>query len=122
MLASQGMATSSSTMPVHGVQHVGDVEEHVHVQQVLAPGSGVESWTALGEHGSPTGPLTTWPPGRRGGWKSFLHQVGTPREQGQAAPAPSDRPEGTKRQPRVLTVAEMQAILVGCVRLRDRFP
>jgi len=29
--------------------------------------------------------------------------------------------KATKRLPRVLTVAEMQAILDGCARLRDRF-
>lgn len=39
------------------VQYVGDVEEHVHVQRVLAPGSGVESWTVLGEDGSPIEPV-----------------------------------------------------------------
>lgn len=39
------------------VYYVGDVEEHVHVQRVLAPGSGVESWTVLGEDGCPVGPV-----------------------------------------------------------------
>lgn len=61
--------------------------------------------------------LTTWAPGRRGGWKPFLHHVskGRPHQRrliGLRAP---------KKLPRVLTVAEMQAILDGCVRLRDRF-
>ena len=202
------------------VQYVGDVEEHVHVQRVLAPGSGVESWTVLGEDGSPIEPvdrflaylsdierspntvkayahdlkdywsflaarnldwrevrledvgefvawlrlppaardgrvrllptvqahvgaatvnrklsavaafyvhqarngvsvgelLTTWTPGRRGGWKPFLHHVskGRPHQRRLIAL------KAAKRLPRVLTVAEMQAILDGCVRLRDR--
>jgi integrase/recombinase XerD len=193
----------------------------VHVQRVLAPGSGVESWTVLGDDGGPIGPverflaylsdierspntvkayahdlkdywsflaardldwrevrledvgefvawlrlapsardgrvvllptaqahvgattvnrklsavaafyvhqvrngvavgelLTTWAPGGRGGWKPFLHHVSKGR--------PHQRRliglKATKRLPRVLTVAEMQAILNGCVRLRDRF-
>lgn len=29
----------------------------MHVQRVLAPGSGVESWTVLGEDGCPVGPV-----------------------------------------------------------------
>lgn len=202
------------------VQYVGDVEVHVRVQRVLAPGSRVESWTVLGEDGSPVGPverflaylsgierspntvkayahdlkdywsflaardldwrgvrledvggfvawlrlppsarggrvallptvdahvgattvnrklsavaafyvyqarngvgvgelLTTWAPGRRGGWKPFLHHVSKGR--------PHQRRliglRAVKRLPRVLTVVEMQAILDGCVRLRDR--
>jgi integrase len=61
--------------------------------------------------------LATWAPGRRGGWKPFLHHVSKARPHqrrliGLKAP---------KKLPRVLTVAEMQAILDGCVRLRDRF-
>ncbi|HZM75416.1 MAG TPA: site-specific integrase, partial [Candidatus Limnocylindrales bacterium] len=39
------------------VQYVGDVEEHVHVQRVLSPVYGVESWTVLGDDGSPIGPV-----------------------------------------------------------------
>lgn len=203
------------------VQCVGDVEEHVHVQRVLAPCSGVESWTVLGGDGSPIGPverflahlsdierspntvkayahdlkdywsflaardldwrevrledvgefvawlrlppaardgrvallptarahvgaatvnrklsavaafyvhqsrngvsvgelLTTWAPGRRGGWKPFLHHVskGRPHQRRLIAL------KAPKRLPRVLTVAETQALLDGCVRLRDRF-
>ena len=203
------------------VQHVGDVEEHVHVQRVLSPGSQVESWTVLGEDGSPIGPverflaylsgierspntvrayahdlkdywsflafrgldwrevrledvaefvawlrlppsardgrvallataqahvgaatvnrklsavaafyvhqarngvgvgelLTTWAPGRRGGWKPFLHHVSKSKPHARRLIAL----RATRKLPRVLTVAEMQAILDGCVRLRDRF-
>jgi site-specific recombinase XerD len=203
------------------VQYVGDVEDYVHVQRVLAPGSQVVSWTVLGEDGSPIGPverflaylsdierspntvkayahdlrdywsflaardldwrevrledvgefvawlrlppvardgrvvllptaqvhvgaatvnrklsavaafyvhqarngvavgelLTTWAPGRRGGWKPFLHHVskGKPHQRRLIAL------KAAKKLPRVLSVAEMQAILDGCVRLRDRF-
>lgn len=62
--------------------------------------------------------LTTWQlPGRRGGWKPFLHHIskGTP----QPRRAISLRAPG--KLPRVLTTAEMQAILDACDRLRDRF-
>lgn len=38
------------------VQYVGDVEDHVHVQRVLSPVLGVESWTVLAEDGAPIGP------------------------------------------------------------------
>lgn len=61
--------------------------------------------------------LTTWAPGRRGGWKPFLHHVskGRPHQRRLiAVKAPT-------KLPRVLTVVEMQAILDGCTRLRDRF-
>jgi integrase/recombinase XerD len=61
--------------------------------------------------------LTTWAPGRRGGWKPFLHHV----SKGRAYQGRVIGLKATKRLPRVLTVAEMQAILDGCVRLRDRF-
>jgi integrase/recombinase XerD len=61
--------------------------------------------------------LTTWAPGRRGGWKPFLHHVSKGR--------PHQRRlvglKVAKRLPRVLSVAEMQTIVDGCVRLRDRF-
>jgi integrase/recombinase XerD len=70
-------------------------------------------------HGADVGELlTTWqPPGRRGGWKPFLHHVAKHKPQprrviGLKAPA---------KLPRVLTAAETQAILDACTRLRDRF-
>jgi len=61
--------------------------------------------------------LAVWKTGGRGGWKPFLHHVskGEPyRGRAIALRAP-------KKLPRVLTVAEMQAILDACTRLRDRF-
>jgi len=70
-------------------------------------------------HGVDVGELlTTWQaPGRRGGWKPFLHHVakGKPqRRRAVALKAPS-------KLPRVLTVGEVQAILDACDHLRDRF-
>jgi integrase/recombinase XerD len=61
--------------------------------------------------------LAVWRTGGRGGWKPFLHHVskGEPyRGRAIALKAP-------KKLPRILTVAEMQAILDACTRLRDRF-
>ena len=69
-------------------------------------------------HGVDVGELlTAWQlPGRRAGWKPFLHHIAKRKPQprrviGLAAPA---------KLPRVLTAAEMQAILDACTRLRDR--
>ncbi len=61
--------------------------------------------------------LAAWRTGGRGGWKPFLHHVsrGKPyRGRAIALKAP-------KKLPRILTVAETQAILDACTRLRDRF-
>ena len=61
--------------------------------------------------------LAAWRTGSRGGWKPFLHHVskGKPyRGRAVVLKAP-------KKLPRVLTVAESQAILDACARLRDRF-
>jgi integrase len=61
--------------------------------------------------------LTTWAPGRRGGWKPFLHHV----SKNKAHARRVIKVRSAKKLPRVLTVAEMQAILDACTRLRDRF-
>jgi integrase/recombinase XerD len=61
--------------------------------------------------------LAAWRSGGRGGWKPFLHHVskGKPyRGRAIALKAP-------RKLPRILTVAEVQAILDACTRLRDRF-
>jgi integrase/recombinase XerD len=61
--------------------------------------------------------LAAWRTGSRGGWKPFLHHVskGKPyRGRAIALKAP-------KKLPRILTPAEMQAVLDACTRLRDRF-
>ena len=69
-------------------------------------------------HGVDVGELlTTWqPPGRRGGWKPFLHHI----SKGKPQPRRAIGLKAPTKQPRVLTVAEMQAILDACDRLRDR--
>jgi integrase/recombinase XerD len=61
--------------------------------------------------------LAVWRAGGRGGWKPFLHHVskGKP-HRGRAITLRTD-----KKLPRILTAAEMQAILDACGRLRDRF-
>jgi len=70
-------------------------------------------------HGVDVGELlTTWQlPGRRGGWKPFLHHIskGTPQ------PRREISLKAPKKLPRVLTTAETQAILDACDHLRDRF-
>ncbi|HEY5985139.1 MAG TPA: hypothetical protein VIV12_01970 [Streptosporangiaceae bacterium] len=70
-------------------------------------------------HGVDVGDLlVTWqPPGRRGGWKPFLHHISKGRPQPRRAIAL----KVPRKLPRVLTVAEAQAILDACDRLRDRF-
>ncbi len=70
-------------------------------------------------HGVDVGELlTTWQvPGRRGGWKPFLHHV----SKGKPQPRRSISVKVPKKIPRVLTVAEMQRLMDACDRLRDRF-
>jgi integrase/recombinase XerD len=61
--------------------------------------------------------LAVWRAGGRGGWKPFLHHIskGKPhRGRAIALKVP-------KKLPRILTVAETQAVLDACDRLRDRF-
>ena len=61
--------------------------------------------------------LAVWRTGGRGGWKPFLHHVSKNRPyRGRAITL-----KVPKKLPRILTVAEMQAILDACTRLRDRF-
>lgn len=62
--------------------------------------------------------LSTWQmPGRRGGWRPFLHHISKDKPQ----PRRTIGLKTSKKLPRVLTVAEAQAILDACDRLRDRF-
>ncbi len=64
------------------------------------------------------GLLTCWQlPGRRGGWKPFLHHVSKSMPQ----PARTITVKVPKKLPRILTAAEMQAIIDACDHLRDRF-
>ncbi len=62
--------------------------------------------------------LVTWgPPGRRGGWKPFLHHVSKDTPQRRRAITL----KAPRKLPRVLTAGEAQAILDACEHLRDRF-
>jgi site-specific recombinase XerD len=61
--------------------------------------------------------LTTWQPGGRGGWKPFLHHI----SKGQPHARRAISLKAPTKLPRVLTAAEVQAILDACTRLRDRF-
>lgn len=69
-------------------------------------------------HGVDVGELlTTWQaPGRRGGWKPFLHHVAKGKAQRRRAIAL----KAPSKLPRVLTVGEVQEILDACDHLRDR--
>ncbi len=69
-------------------------------------------------NGAGTGDLlAVWRTGGRGGWKPFLHHVTKGDSyRGRAITLKEDR-----KLPRILTAAEMQAILDACTRLRDRF-
>src|ERR1022692_4195113 len=61
--------------------------------------------------------LAAWRTGSRGGWKPFLHHVGKGKPyRGRAIALKQE-----KKLPRILSVAEEQAILDACTRLRDRF-
>jgi integrase/recombinase XerD len=70
-------------------------------------------------HGVDVGELlTTWQlPGRRGGWKPFLHHI----SKGKPQPRRTIAVKSPKKLPRILTVTEMQSIMDACDRLRDRF-
>ncbi len=61
--------------------------------------------------------LAAWRTGSRGGWKPFLHHI----SKGKPYRGRAISLKVPKKLPRILTVAEMQAILDACTRLRDRF-
>ena len=61
--------------------------------------------------------LAAWRTGGRGGWKPFLHHV----SKGNPYRGRSITLKVPQKLPRILTVAETQAILDACTRLRDRF-
>jgi integrase/recombinase XerD len=61
--------------------------------------------------------LAAWRTGGRGGWKPFLHHV----RKGEPYRGRAIALKVPRKLPRVLTAAEMQAILDACTRLRDRF-
>ena len=61
--------------------------------------------------------LAVWRTGGRGGWKPFLHHAG----KGKPYRGRAIALKAPKKLPRVLAVAEVQAVLDACTRLRDRF-
>jgi integrase/recombinase XerD len=96
------------------------VDAHVGASTVNRKLSALAAFYAhQARHGVDVGELlTTWgPPGRRGGWKPFLHHVSKGKPQRRRAITL----KAPKKLPRVLTVAETQTILDACDRLRDRF-
>jgi integrase/recombinase XerD len=96
------------------------VEAHVSVSTINRKLSALAAfYSHQVRHGVDVGELlTTWQlPGRRGGWRPFLHHV----SKGKAQPRRAISLKAPKKLPRVLTVSEIQAILDACDRLRDRF-
>jgi integrase/recombinase XerD len=61
--------------------------------------------------------LAAWRAGGRGGWKPFLHHV----SRGKPYRGRAITLKAPRKLPRILTVAEAQAVLDACTRLRDRF-
>jgi integrase len=61
--------------------------------------------------------LAAWRVGGRGGWKPFLHHV----SKGEPYRGRAIVLKAPVKLPRILAVAEVQAVLDACTRLRDRF-
>jgi len=61
--------------------------------------------------------LAAWRTGGRRGWKPFLYHV----SKGKPYRGRAITLKAPKKLPRILTVAETQAVLDACTRLRDRF-
>jgi site-specific recombinase XerD len=96
------------------------VDPHVGASTINRKLSAVSAfYQHQARHGVDLGDLlTTWQlPGRRGGWKPFLHHVSKGKPQRRRAISLRT----AKKLPRVLTATETQAILDACGRLRDRF-
>jgi integrase/recombinase XerD len=96
------------------------VQPHVGVATINRKLSALSAFYAhQARHGVDVGDLLTTlqPPGRRGGWKPFLHHI----DPGQPRPRSTIALKAPKKLPRVLTTDEVQAILDACDRLRDRF-
>jgi integrase/recombinase XerD len=95
------------------------VEHHVSAATVNRKLSAVSAfYQHAARHGVDLGELlVTWgPPGRRGGWKPFLHHI----SKSQPAPRRAIVLKTSSRLPRILAAGEVQAILDACGRLRDR--
>jgi integrase/recombinase XerD len=95
-------------------------EPHVSASTVNRKLSALAAFYAYHvRHGVDVGELlTTWQlTGRRGGWRPFLHHISKDKPQRRRTVAV----KAPRKLPRVLTVAEAQAILDACEHLRDRF-
>jgi site-specific recombinase XerD len=96
------------------------VEEHVINASVNRKLSALSSFYEFhARHGLDLGELlVTWRPyaGARTAWKPFLHHIAKDKPQRQR----TVKLKAPKPRPRILTVAEVQAILDACTRLRDR--
>ncbi|GAA3616160.1 hypothetical protein GCM10022419_121830 [Nonomuraea rosea] len=111
-LPDEGRAGAVAVLPV--------VEPHVGPSTINRKLSALSAFYAYhARHGVDLGELlTTWQTGgHRGGWKPFLHHV----SKNQLQRRRTIGVQAPKKLPRVLTVAETQAILDACDRLRDRF-
>jgi integrase/recombinase XerD len=94
------------------------VSAHVGASTVNRKLAAVSAFYAhQARNGTETGDLlAVWRAGGRGGWKPFLHHLSKDKPyRGRAITL-----KAPKKLPRVLTAAEMQAILDACTRLRDR--
>ncbi|WP_345581587.1 tyrosine-type recombinase/integrase, partial [Nonomuraea rosea] len=95
------------------------VEQHVSASTVNRKLSALSAfYQHASRHGVDLGELLiTWgPAGQRGGWKPFLHHI----SRDQPIARRTIALKTPRKLPRVLTVAEAQAVLDACERLRDR--
>lgn len=106
-------ARRGGVVAIGQVEHCAEVTVNRKLSAVLA------FYEHAGRNGVPVaGLLTAWrPPGRRGGGHlPFLHHLS--RRRGSTAPVVRMRAD--RKVPRVLGPGEVQGILDGCDRLRDR--
>jgi site-specific recombinase XerD len=94
------------------------LQSHVAVTTVSRKLSALAAfYSHQARHGVDVGELLrTWQRGGRRVWKSFLHHVATGKPQARR----TIKLRVPRKLPRVVTAAEMQAILDACQHLRDR--
>ncbi len=94
------------------------MESHVGAATTNRKLSAVSSFYAhQARHGVDLGDLlVTWVAPGRSAWKPFLHHI----SKSQPGKRRAISMKASRRLPRVLTAAEVQAILDACTRLRDR--
>jgi site-specific recombinase XerD len=100
------------------VATLSSLQPHVGVATVSRKLSALTAFYAHhARHGVDVGELlTTWHAGGRRVWKSFLHHV----TKGKPQTRRTIKLRVPRKLPRVVTAAEMQAILDACEHLRDR--